>query len=275
MTKKIPNEICLGIFHITFGHLTPNPTNSRILANREDYATSEFSMPLRSFARFDLFALALDFTNSGASTSLRHTAQLGVMMSVLGALCCLGNQWCGGVRKANNTGNWSGLMMLMVGLMRKLFIYVYVYLFFSKRETWLQRFLFWFLSPPGRWSVLTNIFQMLKQTTTYNKWWKLSYLFLVSMRKVDNTVYKNKFGILFSFLGRCGKKQTSWKNIQQKQQLDEKSSRNESLWIRRADFRREIAMVFLEPFVIFSWSFGGFCIHEWPLFLVGVVRSGY
>ena len=31
-------------------------------------------------------------------------------------------------------------------------------------------------------------------------------------------------------------------------------------------------MVFLEPFVI---SFGGFCIHEWPLFLVGVVRSGY
>ena len=58
-------------------------------------------MPLRSFARFDVFVAALDFTNSGASSSLRHMAQLGVMMSVLGALCSLGNQWLGEKSTAN------------------------------------------------------------------------------------------------------------------------------------------------------------------------------
>lgn len=118
------------------------------LCHREDYATSEFSMPLRSFARFDLSALALDFTNSGASTSLRHTAQLEVMMSLLGALCCLGNQWADGepkigLAKAPNhplnnkvfhfwgVSLFFGNTQMMRGNLRKVFIYesMFIYVF--------------------------------------------------------------------------------------------------------------------------------------------------
>ena len=96
-TKKTSQRNLQMAFFPSFSATNTQPHQlSNLESNREDYATSEFSMPLRSFARFDLFVLALDFTTSGASTSLRHTAQLGVMMSLLGALCCLGNQWWGG-----------------------------------------------------------------------------------------------------------------------------------------------------------------------------------
>lgn len=96
---KLPNlQNCM----VTRIKSPPKPTNSPIL-HRQDYATSEFLMPLRSFARFDLSVVTLDFTNSDASSSLRHTAQLGVMMSLLGALRCLGNQW-GGVEPKIGVG---------------------------------------------------------------------------------------------------------------------------------------------------------------------------
>ena len=94
-TKNHPQQNLQMAFFPSFSATNTQPHQLPNLCHREDYATSEFSMPLRSFARFDLFVLALDFTTSGASTSLRHTAQLGVMMSLLGALCCLGNQWWG------------------------------------------------------------------------------------------------------------------------------------------------------------------------------------
>lgn len=77
-----------------------------------------------------------------------------------------------------------------------------------------------------KWRKLANNFQLGWNHHIVNDWGNHVFYLLFQFGKVDNTVYKNKFGLLLSFFGKMWKKQTSWKTSNKSNSSTKKLSMN-------------------------------------------------